>query len=46
MGRQVRDGILNVVDRVADILAAESDPRRVRKLLEGELLQALEVLSK
>ena len=45
IGRQVRDAVLNVPSRLAGILAAESDQRKVHDLLEQELRQALEVLA-
>lgn len=45
IGRQVRDAILNVPARLAGILAAETDQRRVHDLLETELRQALEALA-
>lgn len=44
VGRLVRDAILNVPARLAGILAAESDQRKVHDLLEKELRQALEAL--
>lgn len=45
VGRLVRDGVLNVPARLAGILAAESDQRKVHDLLEKELRQALEALA-
>lgn len=42
LARQVRDAILNVPSRLAGILAAEMDQRKVHDLLEAELRQALE----
>lgn len=45
VGRLVRDAILNVPSRLAGILAAESDQRKVFELLEKELRQALEALA-
>lgn len=45
IGRQVRDAILNIPSRLAGIVAAESDQRRVHDLLEQELRQALEALA-
>jgi hypothetical protein len=42
--RAVRDSIMNVPDRVASVLAAESDPVRVAAILDAELRQALESL--
>jgi hypothetical protein len=45
LGRLVRDGILNIPSRLAGILAAETDQRKVHDLLETELRQALEALA-
>jgi hypothetical protein len=45
VGRLVRDAVLNVPSRLAGILAAETDQRKVHDLLEQELRQALEVLA-
>lgn len=45
LGRIVRDSILNIPSRLAGILAAEGDQRKVHDLLEKELRQALESLS-
>ncbi len=45
IGRLVRDAVLNVPSRLAGILAAEMDQRRVHDLLEKELRQALEALA-
>ena len=43
--RTVRDNILNVPDRLAAELAAESDPGRVHARLDDELRSALEALA-
>lgn len=43
--RTVRDGLLNIPDRVAHILAAETDPARVHHLLSNELRTVLSQLS-
>lgn len=45
IGRQVRDAVLNVPARLAGILAAETDQRKVHDQLEKELRQALESLA-
>jgi len=45
IARLVRDAILNVPSRLAGILAAESDQRKVHDLLERELRQALEIVA-
>lgn len=45
VGRLVRDAVLNIPSRLAGILAAETDQRRVHDLLEQELRQALEALA-
>jgi hypothetical protein len=42
--RSVRDSLLNIPDRVAQILAAESDPVAINGLLAVELHKALENL--
>ncbi len=39
--RMFRDGMLNIPDRLAAVLAAEGDPRRVHKLLSTEIRKAL-----
>lgn len=43
--RIVRDAFLNVIPRTAAILAAQSDPQKVREILEKEFRQVLEHLS-
>lgn len=43
--RTVRDNILNVPDRLAAELAAESDPKRIHARLDEELRSALEVIA-
>lgn len=45
IGQLVRDAMLNVPSRLAGVLAAETDQRRVHDLLEQEIRQALEALS-
>ena len=44
--RVVRDGMLNIPDRVAAQLAVETDPAVVYDVLNREINQALETLSK
>jgi hypothetical protein len=39
--RRHRDGLLTVPDRMAPILAAEADPRKVNGILRAELLRYL-----
>jgi hypothetical protein len=39
--RQFRDGMLNIPDRLAAVLAAEGDPSRVHELLATEIRKAL-----
>jgi len=39
--RTFRDGMLNIPDRLAAVLAAESDPSRVHELLSTEIRKAL-----
>ena len=43
--RVVRDGLLNIPDRLSAVLATESDPARVHELLAAEIRTALEELS-
>ena len=45
MARTVRDSLLNIPDRIAAMLAAESDPTRVHHILTEELRRALIELS-
>jgi len=40
--RNVRDQLLNIPDRIAAIVAAESDKRKVHKILQNEFEKALE----
>ena len=40
--RIVRDGLLNIPDRLAALLAAESDEHKVHKLLASEIRAVLE----
>lgn len=44
-GRQIRDAFLNVPDRVAGIVAAETDQHRIHTILTKEILQVLGGLS-
>jgi pyruvate/2-oxoglutarate dehydrogenase complex dihydrolipoamide acyltransferase (E2) component len=44
-GRVVRDNMLNIADRVAATLAAESDVDRVHRILSDEIRTALDVLA-
>ncbi|WP_422472654.1 hypothetical protein [Endozoicomonas sp. ALB032] len=44
-GRMLRDALLGIPDRLADVLAAEEDSLAVRQLLENEIEQALEKLA-
>jgi hypothetical protein len=39
--RQFRDGMLNIPDRLAAVLAAETNPRQVHELLSAEIRKAL-----
>ena len=43
--RTIRDNLLNIPDRLAATLAAETDADRVHQLLSAEIRQALEELS-
>ncbi len=44
-GRTVRDNLLNIPDRLAATLAAETDVDRVHHLLSVEIRKALEELA-
>jgi len=44
-GRALRDGILGLPDRLATVLAAESDPRKIHVTLKTELSRELEALA-
>jgi hypothetical protein len=44
-GRVVRDNMLNIADRVAATLAAESDVDRVHRILSDEIRMAVDVLA-
>ncbi|MGQ9919552.1 MAG: hypothetical protein ACUVS7_19320 [Bryobacteraceae bacterium] len=44
-GRVVRDNLLNIADRLAATLAAESDVDRVHRILSDEIRRALDVLA-
>jgi hypothetical protein len=44
-GRVVRDNLLNIADRLAATLAAESDVDRVHRILSNEIRMALDVLA-
>ena len=41
ISRTVRDGMLNISDRVAAMLAAESDAKKVHEILSAEIRKAL-----
>lgn len=43
--RVVRDSLLNIPDRLASVVAAESDSRKVHAMLAAEIRQALEDLT-
>jgi hypothetical protein len=45
LAQEVKDAILGIPDRIAPLLAAESDPLRVHIMLTDELIIALERLS-
>ena len=44
-GRIIRDELLAIPDRMADVLAAEDDPRKVRELLQEELEAILNAMA-
>lgn len=46
VARKVRDQILNIPNRIAPELAADTDPHSVEQTLYKELIKALEALSK
>ena len=46
MARQLREAFENIPSRVGDIVAAESDPAKVKHLLGAEINKVLENLSK
>jgi hypothetical protein len=43
--RLIRDGILNIPDRLASLLASVNDPHKVHQLLDAELRKALDNLA-
>ena len=43
--RVIRDGLLNIPDRVSSVLASTSDEQRVHELLSQEIRMVLEELS-
>jgi beta-glucosidase-like glycosyl hydrolase len=45
LGRQIRDNVLGIPDRVSPLLAAAQDSREVHRLLSEELRTALRVLA-
>lgn len=45
VGRQVRDALVLIEDRLADQLASISDPRRIREMLRAEHRKALQKLA-
>lgn len=45
ISRLVRDGMLNIPDRLTGVLAAETDQRKIYELLTKEIRQALEALA-
>ena len=44
-GRIIRDELLAIPDRMADVLAAEDDPRKVGELLQEELEAILNAMA-
>ena len=44
-GRIIRDELLAIPDRMADVMAAEHDPRKVRELLQEELEAILNAMA-
>jgi hypothetical protein len=45
MGRQIRDRVLGIASKLAPQLAAETDVRRVREILDTELTAILKGLA-
>lgn len=45
VGREIRDGLLNIPDRMASVLAAESDAMKIHSLLTAEIAGALKGLA-
>lgn len=45
LARRTREGCMGLADRLADQLAAETDPFEVHRLLQREIRQALEALA-
>ena len=45
LGRQIRDNVMGIPDRVAPLLAAAQDSREVHRLLSDELRTALRTLA-
>lgn len=45
-GRMIRDALLGIPDRQADVLAAETDPKKVSEILVDELEAILNELSR
>ena len=46
LGRQIRDSVLNVPDRIADQLSTMTDSLEINRLLDAELKQALSILNR
>jgi hypothetical protein len=45
IGRSIRDQIMNIAPRLGPILAGESDPNRITKMLHDQFRKALEQLT-
>ena len=46
IGKKLREGLLNIPDRICDLLASENDPVRIHKSLTEEIKEVLESISK
>jgi len=46
IARTIRDGLLNISSRIGPVLAVESDPLKIVEILDKEIRQTLEVLSR
>jgi hypothetical protein len=44
-GRRIREGLLNLPDRLSDILAAERDQAKIHAIISKEIRQILEALT-
>jgi len=45
IGKKVREGMLNIPDRICDLLASENEPIKIHKILTEEIKEVLEAMS-